>query len=252
MKDSLLKKILGHPDEDEIISKLALGVDPSEVHKWLDEKYRPSGQTSFVVSFGILTKFKNDYLDMYQHIRNDMRIIKGNPQQEIELSIKKNPKYKERIKDLVNNEINLKQTVANLVVAIESRVELLFDRMQENNDANGYNSKEERVFIELARVLGEILEKYHKFVEVPNESMVINNNVTFQIMDQQVSVFHDVIKEVLQSMDIESSLKFMDLFNEKMTKLRPPVDEKFQSVESRAVDAKLLTENMSKKLSEIK
>jgi hypothetical protein len=251
MKDALLKKILGHPDEDEIISKLVLGDSPHSVHEWLKSKYAPVSQTQFIVTEANLKKFESDYLDLYQHLKKDMILVKANAQREIELSIKKNPSYKEQVRKLVNNELDLRETICNLVVAVETRVGVVFDKIQENFINNGLNTREERLFMDYARVLGEVLEKYHKFTEV-KDSTTINNTVTFQVMDQHVAIIQDVIKEILEEMDVEMSLKFMEKFNERFGRLRPPSQEPFQSVESRAIEGKLLTDNMSKKLDEIK
>jgi len=39
MNKNALKKILEHPDKDEIISKLVIGITPKDIHDWLSAKY---------------------------------------------------------------------------------------------------------------------------------------------------------------------------------------------------------------------
>lgn len=75
--------------------------------------------------------------------------------------------------------------------------------------------------IEYVDTLGNILEKYHKFTEVPAVA-TLNHNITLQAVDQHIMVFHDIIKDILAQMDIDSSLYFMELFNQKMSKLKMP------------------------------
>jgi len=41
-----------------------------------------------------------------------------------------------------------------------------------------------------------------------------------QVVDQHISVFHDVIKEVLSQMDSDTLLYFMEVFDDKMAKLK--------------------------------
>jgi hypothetical protein len=69
------------------------------------------------------------------------------------------------------------------------------------------------------------------------------------VVDQHISVFHDVIKEVLSQMDLETSLYFMEVFNEKMNKLKVP-DKDFPNTEVRLAEAKLLNETINKKINE--
>ena len=39
MNKNALKKILEHPDKDELIAKLVLDYAPKEIHEWLAGKY---------------------------------------------------------------------------------------------------------------------------------------------------------------------------------------------------------------------
>jgi hypothetical protein len=70
------------------------------------------------------------------------------------------------------------------------------------------------------------------------------------VVDQHISVFHDVIKEILSQMDLETSLYFMEVFNEKMSKLKPPKEEGVLNPEIRLAEVKLLNETINKKINE--
>jgi len=96
--------------------------------------------------------------------------------------------------------------------------------------------------------LGIILEKYHKIVnEAPDQ--VIQHNVTVQAIDTQISIFYEAFKECLKHMDFETSMKCMDIFNQKMTTLKlqskPTVnlDQEFSEVQ-------VLNDNIIKRLEE--
>jgi hypothetical protein len=74
--------------------------------------------------------------------------------------------------------------------------------------------------------------------------------VTLQVVDQHISVFHDVIKEVLSQMDLETSLYFMEVFNEKMAKLKMPEPNAPPTTEMKIAEAKVLNETINQKINE--
>lgn len=79
----------------------------------------------------------------------------------------------------------------------------------------------------------------------------INNmNEISHINKMGLDNFRDVIKEILSQMDLETSLYFMEVFNEKMAKLKAPDKEPGTSSEMRLAEAKLLNETINKKINE--
>jgi hypothetical protein len=59
--------------------------------------------------------------------------------------------------------IDIRRIVKNLCIAVETRLSQVFDEIQE--DPRNINTKIDRLLIEYAEVLGNILEKYYKFTE---------------------------------------------------------------------------------------
>jgi hypothetical protein len=135
-----------------------------------------------------------------------------------------------------------------MAINIETRLSQIYDIVQEN--PLDINTKVERILIEYVDALGGLLDKYHKWKEVRVPDSVIQNNITLQVVDQHISVFHDVIKEILSQMDLETSLYFMEVFNEKMSKLKPPKEEGVLNPEIRLAEVKLLNETINKKINE--
>lgn len=251
MNQSALKKILEHPDKDEIISKLVIGMSPKDVHDGLQAKYTTVSEAKFVVSEKSLKSFQENYLDIYNMIQEDLiktkQAIATSTEAALELSIKSNPTYKSKMMELATKQLDVRQMVANLCVAVETRLSQVFDEIQE--DPRNINTKVDRLLIDYAEVLGNILEKYYKFTENPADT-VIQHNVTLQVVDQHISVFHDVIKEVLSQMDLETSLYFMEVFNQKMAKLKMPDKEAPPTPDAQLAEVKLLNETINKKLNE--
>lgn len=249
MSKAALKKILDHPDKDEIISKLVIGQSPKDVHDWLDNKYTNVSEAKFVVSEKSLTSFQSNYLDIYNLIQEDLSktkvAIATNTEDQLDLAVKNNPAYKNIMLNTASKQLDVRNTIAHLCVAIETRLSQVFDEIQE--DPRNINTKVDRLLIEYAEVLGNILEKYYKFTENPADQ-VIQHNMTIQVVDQHISVFHDVIKEVLSNMDLETSMYFMEVFNEKMTKLKAPDKDASPNIDMQLAEAKLLSETINKRV----
>ena len=249
MNKNALKKILEHPDKDEIIAKLVLDYSAKDIHEWLAGKYTNVSEAKFVVAEKSIKTFKDNYLDVYSMIREDMmktkQAVATSTEEQLELAVKNNPTYKSKMLELAGKEIDVRQMVAHLCIAIETRLGQVFDEIQE--DPRNINSRIDRVLIEYGELLGGLLEKYYKFTENPAD-MVIQHNVTLQAVDQHISVFHDVIREVLSQLDLESSMLFMEIFNEKMSKLKMPTPDQPLNTDMKLAEAKLLNETINKKL----
>lgn len=241
-------RILEHPDKEEIISKLILVGEPSDISEWLKAKYTNPGESKFHLSEKILKSFQENYLDLYVAIKEDIiktKEMQISPEQELELSVKNNKTYKEKMLELAGKEVDIKSMITNMIVAIETRAAQVFDSIQEDPR----NMRTDRVLIEWFDLLGGTLEKYHKLVNgAPDQ--IIQHNVTLQVVDQHINVFYDVIKEVLSQMDIETSLYFMEVFNEKISKLKAPSDKDFANPELRLAEAKIINESINNKLNE--
>lgn len=250
MNKNALKKILDHPDKDEIIGKLVLDYPPKDIHDWLASKYTNVSEAKFVIAEKSIKTFKENYLDVYNMIREDIQktkqAIATSTESELELSIKSNSNYKNKMLELAGKEIDVRQMVAHLCIAVETRLGQVFDEIQEN--PRDINSRVDRVLIEYGELLGGLLEKYYKFTEGPAD-LVIQHNVTLQAVDQHISVFHEAIREVLSQMDLESSMLFMELFQEKMAKLKALAPETIPNTDVKLAEAKLLNETINKKLS---
>lgn len=251
MNKTALKKILDHPDKDEIISKLVIGISPKDIYDNLKAKYTNVSEIKFVIAEKSIKSFQDNYLDMYNMIYEDMAKTKtalaNGTTEDLQLAVQNNSTYKTIAIQTMSEELDIRQTVKNLAKSIETRLGQVFDAIQE--DPRNINTRIDRLLIDYTEVFGNILEKYYKFTEVP-VNQTVQHNVTLQVVDQHISVFHDVIKEVLSQMDLETSLYFMEVFNEKMGKLKSPSDKEFPNTEVRLAEAKLLNETINKKINE--
>lgn len=251
MNKSAMRKILDHPDKDEIISKLIIGISPKDVYEWLQAKYTNVNEAKFVIRQNHLKSFQENYLDIYNMIQEDLsktkEAISMSTEDQLELTVKNNATYKNIMIETANKQLDVRSTIMQLCVAIETRLSQVFDEIQA--DPRNINTKVDRLLINYAEILGNILEKYYKFTENPADQ-IIQHNVTLQVVDQHISVFHDVIKKVLAQMDLESSMYFMEVFNEEMTKLKVPEKDQAPNIDMQLAEVKLLSETINKRINE--
>jgi hypothetical protein len=251
-KPKAYQKILQHPDKDEIINKLVIGQSTTDINDWLKSKYTNVSELKFVISEASLKSFQNTYLDFYTDIQSDLSKTKSalavdNSTDQLELAVRGNPAYKDAMVKMATTELDIRKIVANLCINVETRLAQVFDEIQEN--PRDINTKVDRLLIDYAEVLGNILEKYYKFTEAPADQ-IVQHNVTLQVVDQHISVFHDVIKEVLSQMDLSTSQYFLEVFNEKFSKLKAPQTETQPTQEVKLAEVTLLNETINKRINE--
>ena len=61
MNKNALKKILEHPDRDEIISKLVIGIPPKDIYEFLSVKYTNVSEQKFVIAEKSIKSFQDNY-----------------------------------------------------------------------------------------------------------------------------------------------------------------------------------------------
>lgn len=247
MKQPAYQKFLNHPDREEIIAKLSIGISPQDVHEWLAAKY-PS-EKQLVISEKSLKSFQDNYLDFYNAVRGDINNVQNSlaPAQsdELALAVQNNPSYQELIKKAANTELDFRQLIVRVGMALETRLSQIFDAIQE--DPRNINTRIDRVFLDYCERMESVLDKCHKFNE-PQANTIVQHNMTIQVVDQHIAVFHDVIRKVLSQMDLESSLLFMEIFNEEFSKLKMPTPQDRITPEMKIAEAKILNEEIDKKL----
>jgi hypothetical protein len=249
MNKPTYKKILEHPDKDEIISKLVMGISTKDINEWLRDKYTSINEPKFIISEKIIKSFQATYLDFYNDIHQDLSKTKtaivSSTEDQLELAVKGNSAYRSAMVKMAKGELDIRQIIATLAFNIEARIVQIFDEIQE--DPRNINTRVDRLLLEYADTLGGLLDKFHKFTEVP-VNQVVQHNVTLQVVDQHISAFHDVMKEVLAQMDLETSLYFMEVFAQKMAKFKMPEKDGLPSTEMKLAETKLLNETINQKL----
>ena len=247
------KKILDHPDRDEVVSKLIIGISPTDIRDWLEAKYTNVSESKFVLSEKNIKSFKDNYLDFYNEMSQDLALTRAalattSTSSQLNLVVKSNSAYKDALLKVANNELDIEKIMATMAINVETRMAQVFDEMME--DPRNINTKVDRLFGEYADILANLLDKYHKWKEKPVADQIIQHNVTLQVVDQHIAVFHDVIKKVLSQMDLEASMYFLEVWNEEMSKLKLPNMDAAPSQEMKLAEASFLNETINTKINQ--
>ena len=247
LKQNTALKIKNHPDFNEICSKLLISIEPSLINEWLKGKYSAADK-SLIISIKDLEVFRDEYLDFYNQISEDLEKVKSGKSNKISAdlqdSIYNNATYKERLNEYLDKEVDIKKIIKNMVIAIESRAMQVFDYIQQDNR----NMKNDRILIEWFQTLLSTLEKYDSILNGSPNTVINQNTVNIQIIDRQINVFHKVIREVLSRLDYDTSMLFLELFNEELTKLKQlsehplPIDIRLDEVKKIGEETKALLE----------
>jgi len=247
MSKNIALKILEHPDKDEIITKLLTGVPASDIHEWLDAKYISVGEKKFALPDKVISAFQKDYLDIYSIIKDDVGKTKSNKltaEEELKQEIQGSPLYHKTLEQYVDKELDIKVVVKRMVANVEIRAAQMFDQIQEDPR----NIKADRTLIEWFNTLIAILEKYDTILNGSPDQINIQNNINIQVVDDHINVVYNVIKEILSKLDYDTSLLFIEMFNDAMKKLKGTEQQIVTSPEARMADVQVLNETVVAKL----
>lgn len=213
----IVKMVLEHPDREEIITKLISEVDVDDINEWLKAKYINVDERKFIISTKNLLTFKDNHLDIYTIIQEDLNKTKTNQIEDLNLAIQGTPAYHRALEKLAGEEVNIKDTVRKMVVNIETRISQIYDILMEDPQ----NLRNDITLINWFNVLAGILEKYDIILNgSPSTNINVQNNINIQVIDDHINVVYDIIKEILNHLDYDTSLLFIEMFNERMEKLK--------------------------------
>src|ERR1700733_14623072 len=229
---NIANRIISHPDKEEIIAKMLSSVSNTDIAEWLNAKYNQITEKKFIFSEKSLSIFQKEYLDFYTIMKDDLTKSKSNltaPEQ-LQQEIQGTPAYHKALEKYADSEVDIKTMLKKLVVNAETRISQMFDIIQSDPD----NFKGDRTLIEWFNTIGTILEKYDAILNGAPDQINIQNNINIQVVDDHINVVYNIIKEILSNLDYDTSLLFIDRFNEEMKKLKSkpdvilPIDERMK------------------------
>jgi len=216
------KKILKHPDKEEIIEMLNNGESVRGVEAKLKEKY-PNNKGLWLSSV-TLQKFRKDHLQLEGRVLKDIqeagRVQKQMvEEQDRQKQLEASDAYNRKLNEIVDSKLDVARKILELDKIIETRMEYWFNAVASGEESASKGDKELRQFMDRQM---NLLAQYKKFVEGLADK-TIDHNVNITVFNDQIAVIRDVIRECIADFEPERAMLFLEKLNEKManTTYRP-------------------------------
>jgi hypothetical protein len=218
------EKILTHPDKNTIVKMLAQGQGVRMVSKYLREKY-PSDKKMHI-SVPTLQAFRRQKLNLegealeaVKQATKERAVEKQEKHNDTKL--KRLPAYQEKIKEIVDYHVDIQKELKELFVLAKARMEDLFDKAARGEITINEEANLQRYF----QIITTNIERWAKYVE---------KNVNITVIEEQMSVMRDAVREIIGEMSPDLALKFLDRLSQKMATLsyRPKSNTTFAGLKN--------------------
>lgn len=223
IRNKSFNKILTHPDKNDIVRMLSRGQGVRAVAKHLKEKH--PNDKSLHVSVPTLQKFRREKLNLEKEVISQLKEAEKEKKEQKEIKkedakLRKIPAYKEAVQKAADVHIDIRTELSEMITLVKSRIEDLFDKAEAGEATINEEANLQKYF----PILANSLDKWMKYVEkVADQTIETNVNIT--IIEDQMSVIREAVKETLEELDPSLTLKFLDNLSRKMESLnyrRPP------------------------------
>ena len=237
------RKIMKHPDREEIISKLTNGESIRSVESWLQNKY-PNTKALWV-TLPTLQEFRKTYLKLDGKVLKDLQETgKVQKQQVREFAVNQqlatSNAYQNKLMQITDSKLDVARRIVELDAIIGDRMQYWFDAVKSGEETAIKGDRELREFMDRQM---NLLAQYKKFVEGLADKTV-DYNVNITVVNDQINIIRDVIRECIAELSPEQAMLFMDRLNKKMGELNyRPIDtlpvklEDLQEVEIEQIEA---------------
>lgn len=209
------KKILNHPDTEEIIELLTNGESTRSVAEKLKKKY--PNDKSKQVSWITLQDFRKNHLKLEGKVLQDIQDANQSQKQQIEQimvqrQLEATDAYKKKISEIADSKLDVARKILELDSIIESRMEYWYNMVASGEEVAAKGDNELRKFISQQM---ELLAQYKKFVEGMADKTV-DHNVNIHVMSDQISIIRDVIRECMAEFGPDKAMRFMERLNQRL------------------------------------
>jgi hypothetical protein len=217
-KFKMSRKVLKHPDKEEIITLLTNGASVRELEAKYKEKYKNSKH--LWLSSVTLQSFRKNYLKLEGKVLKDIQET-GRVQQQVveeqsrQKQLQSSDAYNKKLNEIVDSKLDVARKILQLDKVIETRMEYWFNAVASGEETASKGDKELRQFMDRQMML---LGQYKKFVEGMADKTV-DYNVNITVMNDQISLIRDSIRDCIAEMNPEQGMMFMEKLNRRMNSL---------------------------------
>lgn len=192
------KKVLNHPDKEELIKLLLEGGSVKEVEGWLKSKYPRKKRLH--ISYMTLQKFRSEHLNLKGEVLEDIKnrrseVDKEAVEAETRLVINSSSAYQQKIDEIANNKLDVSRRLLEMDALINSRLEFYYNLLQ-----NGGTLKEDKIFIEYINTMKGLMQDWKKYVEGIADKR-IDHNININVVNEQAKILKESVIDVLSEMN---------------------------------------------------
>ena len=207
------KKVLNHPEKEEIIKKLLSGDSVKEVERWLKKKHPRTKRLH--ISYMTLQKFRSEHLNLKGEVLEDIKdkrheVDKESKEAETKMLIKASSSYIQKIEEIAESELDVSKRLLEMDALINSRIEYYFNLLQ-----TGGTIREDKVFIEYINTMKSIMQDWKKYIEGYADKK-IEHNININVVNEQAKILKEAVLDILQEINPDLISVFVNKLEYKM------------------------------------
>jgi len=214
------------------------------VAKFLMEKYKKPDEKRYHISVPTLQTFRKKHLNLegealevVKQAAKEKRHLKKDKKDKA--AVRRLPAYKEKVKEIIDYHVDIQNELKELLILVKARIEDLFDRAADGEITINEEANLQRYF----QIVTTTIERWAKYIEKIADKTVETTNVNITVIEDQMSIMREAVRETISEMDPDLAVKFLDRLNHKITTLsyRQKPEVSFQEIKS---DVKGLAETV--------
>ena len=208
------KKVLAHPDKENIIKLLLEGESVKSVESWLKEKYPRKKRMH--ISYMTLQKFRSDHLNLRGEVLDDIKnrrieVDKEAAEAEARMIVKNSSAYLQKIDEIASTELDVAKRLLEMDALINSRIEFYFNVLQ-----NGGSIKEDKVFIDYINTMKSLMQDWKKYIEGFADQK-IEHNININVINEHARILRESVMDILSELHPELVSKFVTRLNSRLS-----------------------------------
>lgn len=210
------KKVLNHPDKEDVIRKLLEGDSVKEVERWLRDKYPRTKRLH--ISYMTLQKFRAEHLNLKGNVLDDIKnkrteVDRAATDAETKMIVAASSSYQQKIDEIADSELDVTRRLLEMDRLVNSRIEHYFNLLQQ-----GGTIREDKVFLEYINTMKSLMQDWKKYIEGFADKK-IEHNININVVSEQARVLKEAVLDVLQEMDPGLITMFVDRLETKTMQL---------------------------------
>jgi len=223
------KKVLNHPDKEDMIKRLLGGDSVKEVERWLKEKYPRSKRLH--VSYMTLQKFRADHLNLKGDVLGDIKnrrteLDREAVEAETKMVIQNSSAYQQKIEEIAEGKLDVSRRLLEMDSLINSRLEFYYNLLE-----NGGTLREDKIFIEYINTMKGLMQDWKKYVEGVADKR-IDHNININVVNEQARILKETVIDVLG----EISPELITVFVERLDARTKVLTGSFGELEGEIID----------------